>query len=107
MIIDDDRCKQAKSWDNKACQRFRISDHEGVNWANMKLDSKAIITRSDEAVDITSKDYYDSHNYRVSFSPFRINYYINDTWVMEVNSKDLLYFESPNNVESLDVTYSL
>lgn len=72
----------------------------------MKLDSQAIITRSDEAIQITSKDNYDSHTYRVSYSPFRINYYINDTWVMETNSKDLLYFESPNNVEAIDVITS-
>ena len=70
----------------------------------MKEDKNAIITKGNDLITITSDDNYDIHKYLIDFSPFRINYFINETWIMEVNSKDLLYFESPSNVESIEVS---
>ena len=72
----------------------------------MLKDREAKITRGEDAVEIESVDDVggDKHRYRLQFSPFRIQYYINRQWVMEVNSKVLLYFESPNNVEAIDVS---
>ena len=52
---------------------------------------------------IKTNDSIDDHTFIIHFSPFRINYKINDEWVMEVNTNDLLYFESPNNVSNIDV----
>jgi hypothetical protein len=65
----------------------------------MILDNDAKITRHNDNILIESQDDHDIHTYQIMHSPFRINYYINDTWVMEVNSKDLLYFETPHSIE--------
>ncbi len=70
----------------------------------MILDDQAIINHSDKGAIIQSFFNSDSHSFKVSLKPFRINYLINGEWVMEINSKDLLYFESPKNVESISVS---
>ena len=46
---------------------------------------------------------FDIHEYLIIFNPFRIIYTINGSFVMEVNHKDLLYFESDESIHEIKV----
>lgn len=76
-----------------AGKRFRISDYEGVEWDNLHPDSKAEILEDSEEISMSSQQGFDTHTYTIKKTPFRIEYYINNTLLMETNSDDMMYFE--------------
>ena len=59
--------------DGKEKKRFRISDHDGVEWDQLILDPKAVILRDDENIIIRQTDTKgDKFLYKIDFKPFRI-----------------------------------
>jgi hypothetical protein len=48
-----------------------------------------------------TKEGYDLHKYIITFNPFRIEYFINETSLIKTNDKDLLYFEEKYKATNL------
>ncbi|TNV84430.1 hypothetical protein FGO68_gene16765 [Halteria grandinella] len=87
VAADDNNFPERKS------KRFRVSDFEGVEWANLQHDGEAAITSDQEEVLLATVQGYDYHTYRIKKSPFRIEYFINDTLLIESNNDNMMYFE--------------
>lgn len=85
-VLVDDRSKYP---------RFRISDYEGVQWSKLHLSNTSTINKDAHSITIKSSNDKDQNEYIISMNPFRITYTINEEQVMEINTKDLLYFENP------------
>lgn len=92
----------------KQSERFRISDHIGIEWNQIFEDKWVKMEKHDNGIDFTFNNTIQEYSYynenvkgdsilvSLQFKPFRMKYLINKEEVIEINSNDLLYFENPD-----------